>query len=126
VRLAVLFLLLGAAIGAGVVMTIQPHVPGVAADPYDLTLTSSNFGNSFHLSWNPRALPVRQARGGELQVEQADGRKTQPLSAADLARGNVVYQGDATPLSFRLVVFLRARGAFSETIEIQPARAPAR
>lgn len=122
--LCCLFLVLGILTGAGTVLTMN-RTHGVAPneDPYAVGLGVSRFGESFHLWWNPQSQVLRQARSGELLIEEGGASKTQQLSRDDLSRGGIVYRGAAAPVRFRLTLFLRDRAAFSETVETQsPAR----
>ncbi len=115
--LSFIFLLLGILIGVGITLTIsRSRSIAPNEDPYALSLSVSHFGDSFHLSWNPRLPALRQARSGELLIQEGEARKTQPLSADDLARGEVIYRGGSEPLRFRLTVFLGDRAAFSESV----------
>ena len=119
-RLPFIFLLLGILIGAGITLTInQARSAAPNEDPYALNLEVSHFGDSFHLSWNPRMPALRQARSGELLIQEGEARKTQPLSADDLARGGIIYRGASEPVRFRLTIFFRDRAEFSETVETQ-------
>jgi hypothetical protein len=63
---------------------------------------------------------LREARSGELLIEEGTASKRQPLSAGDLARGGVIYRGASAPVRFRLTLFLRGRATFTETVETQP------
>ena len=116
--LSFIFLLLGILIGVGITLTInRSRSTAPNEDPYALSLSVSHFGDSFHLSWNPRLPALRQARSGELLIQEGEARKTQPLSADDLARGGIIYRGGSEPVRFRLTVFLRDRAAFSESVD---------
>lgn len=120
--LSFIFLLLGILIGAGITLMMdRARIVKPSADPYAMTLGLTHFGDSFHLSWNPRMPALRQARGGELVIEEHEATKTQPLSADDLARGGIIYRGVSEPVRFRLTVFLSDRAALIETVESQAA-----
>ncbi len=119
--LSFIFLLLGLLIGAGIILTTnRAHSVAPNEDPYALHLGVSRFGDNFHLSWNPRLPALRQARSGELLIQEGEARKTQPLTVDDLARGGIIYRGGSEPVRFRLTVFLRDRAAFSESVETHP------
>jgi hypothetical protein len=118
--LCFVFLVLGILIGVGVTLTIcRTHSVAANADPYRLDLGVSRFGESFHLAWNPESLVLRQARSGELLIEEGGVSKTQQLSPDDLSRGGIIYRGAAAPVRFRLTLFLRNGAAFSQSVETQ-------
>lgn len=118
--LCFVFLVLGILIGVGVTLTMsRTHSAAPNADPYRLDLGVSRFGESCHLAWNPESPALRQARGGELLIEEGGVSKTQQLSPNDLSRGGIIYRGAAAPVRFRLTVFLRDRAEFSESVESQ-------
>ena len=115
------FMVLGGFIGAALVLTINAsQSQTLNADPYDLSLSVSRAGESFRLKWNPQMPALREARSGELLIEEGTASKRQPLSAGDLARGGVIYRGASAPVRFRLTLFLRGRATFTETVETQP------
>lgn len=86
-------------------------------DPYELGLNVSRFGGSFNLRWNPELQALRQARSGEMLIEDGTACMTQALTAADLSRGGMIYRGGANLVRFRLTLFLRDRVTFTETVE---------
>jgi hypothetical protein len=119
--LPIVFLALGGFIGVALVLTMNASQnQALNADPYDLRLSVSRVGESYELRWNPQMPALREARSGELLIEEGAASKTQPLSAGDLARGGILYRGASAPVRFRLTLFLRGRAAFTETVETQP------
>jgi len=118
--LCFVFLVLGVLLGVGVTeMMNRAHSAAASGqDPYALGLGVTSFGDSFHLRWNPKAPVLRQARGGELVIEEGGTSKIQPLTVDDLIRGGFVYHGAAAPVRFRLMLFLRDRAAFSESADV--------
>jgi hypothetical protein len=119
--LSLISLLLGVLAGVVLSRTRDPsQSQAVIRDPYELGLRVSRTGASFKLKWNPEMLALRQARSGELRIEEGTASKTQQLSADELARGAILYHGTSAPGRFRLTLFLRNRASFSETVETQP------
>jgi hypothetical protein len=119
--LPIVFMALGGFIGVALVLTINASQnQTLNVDPYDLRLSVSRVGESYELRWNPQMPALREARSGELLIEEGTASKTQPLSAGDLARGGIIYRGASAPVRFRLTLFLRGRASFTETTETQP------
>lgn len=119
--LPIVFLVLGGFIGVALVLTMNASQnQALNVDPYDLRLSVSRVGESYQLRWNPQMPALREARSGELLIEEGAASKTQPLSAGDLARGGIIYRGASAPVRFRLTLFLRGRASFTETVETQP------
>jgi hypothetical protein len=119
--LPLVFLVLGGFIGVALVLTMNASQnQALNVDPYDLRLSVSRAGESYELKWNPQMPALREARSGELRIEEGTASKTQPLSAGDLARGGIIYRGASAPVRFRLTLFLRGRASFTETVETQP------
>ena len=119
--LPIVFMVLGGFIGVALVLTMNAsQSQTLNVDPYDLRLSVARVGESYELRWNPQMPALREARSGELLIEEGPASKTQPLSAGDLARGGVIYRGASAPLRFRLTLFLRGRASFTETATTQP------
>lgn len=114
------FMVLGGFIGAALVLTINAsRYQALKADPYDLRLSVSQVGESYELKWNSQMPALREARSGELLVEEGTVSQRQPLSVGDLARGGIIYRGTSAPVRFHLTLFLRGRALFTETVGVQ-------
>jgi hypothetical protein len=123
--LSMIFLLLGGLIGVALTLSIQRwQNKDLNRSPYDLGLSVSRSGESFHLRWNPEMPALRQARRGELLIEEGRASKTQPLSADDLARGGIIYRGASSLVRFRLTLLLRDHREFSEVVEAERETQP--
>lgn len=122
VPLSFIFLILGVVLGFEVGLGFyRAQNLALTGDPYEIALSVSRFGDSYHLKWNPEAVAVRAAQRGELIVE--DGSTTAPMAlpAASLARGGLIYRGTDQVARFRLTLFLSGHASFSATVETQPA-----
>jgi hypothetical protein len=119
--LPIVFMVLGGFIGAALVLTMNASQnQTLNVDPYELRLSVARVGESYELRWNPQMPALREARSGELLIEEGAASKTQPLSAGDLARGGIIYRGASAPVRFRLTLFLRGRASFTENATTQP------
>lgn len=118
------FILLALGVFVGVQapsMLDDDHGAAPSTDPYELGLSVSRFGGNFNLKWNPELQALRQARSGEILIEDGMACMTQALTAADLARGGMIYRGGTAPVRFRLTLFLRDRVTFTEIVEAPAA-----
>lgn len=122
VPLSFIFLILGVVLGFEVGLGFyRAQNLALTGDPYEVDLSVSRFGESYHLKWNPEAVAVRTAKRGELVVEEGATTKPMTMTADDLARGGLIYRSTDQAVRFRLTLFLRDRSSFSETVETQPA-----
>ena len=123
--LSLVLLLSGAFIGTALTLTLNgTQYQTAGQDQYSLGLSVSQLGGKFQLKWNPELPAWRHARGGELLVEEGTARKTQQLSADDLARGGLIYRGAAADVRFRLTLFLGSGLSLSETVSTESSPQP--
>lgn len=121
VPLSFIFLVLGVVLGFEIGLGFyRAQNLALTGDPYEIELSVSRFGESYHLKWNPEAVAVRTAKRGELVVEEGATTKPMNLTTDDLARGGLIYRGSDQATRFRLTLFLRDRSSFSEAVETQP------
>ncbi len=111
-------LLLGALGGfaAAVLMAPRPSAPH-NGDPYSLSLSVSNTGDSLHLRWDRQSRAVRSARRGALEIADGASSKTVELDDSQLHNGSVIYHSLTNRVVFRLVVYPREGVEVSERIE---------
>jgi hypothetical protein len=122
VPLSFIFLILGVVLGFEIGLGFyRAQNLALTGDPYELELSVSRFGDSYHLKWNPEAVAVRAAQRGELVVEDGSTSTPMALPPASLARGGLIYRGSEHAVRFRLTLFLSGRSSFSEMVETQPA-----
>lgn len=115
--LALIFLLLGAALGYQITVTFVPGMrasEGAAA--FKLGLAVSR-GENLTVRWNREASAVQAAQSGVLEISDGETMKTVPLNAAHLKEGSVVYQPSTQLVRFRLVVYVTADVTVNETVD---------
>lgn len=87
-------------------------------------------GQTWRISWNPKATALDEARGVQLFVREGDEQKRFDLSARDLASGSYLYSPFANDVTFRLEVVDKAGRISAESFRLMraanpPAAAPA-
>ena len=96
VPLSFIFLVLGVVLGFEIGLGFyRAQNLALTGDPYEINLSVSRFGESYHLKWNPEAVAVRTAKRGELVVEEGATTKPMNLTTDDLAQG-----GPAPPFQY--------------------------
>jgi proteasome lid subunit RPN8/RPN11 len=111
-------LLLGALGGftAAVLMVPRQTAPP-GGDPYSLSLSVSQTGDSLHLRWDRQSRAVRSARRGALEIADGASSKTVDLDDSQLHNGSVIYHSLTDRVIFRLVVYPREGVEVRESIE---------
>jgi hypothetical protein len=87
-------------------------------------------GQTWRISWNPKATALDEARSVQLFVREGDEQKRFDLSARDLASGSYQYSPFANDVTFRLEVVDKAGRVSAESFRLTragnpPAPAPA-
>ncbi len=116
--LALIFLLLGAALGYQLTVTLVPGMrASQGAEGFKLGLAAVRSGNSLTVRWNREAPAVQAAQRGVLEITDGELSKSVPLDAAHLKEGSVVYQPSTPLVRFRLVVYVTPDVTVNETVD---------
>ena len=115
--LVVLFLLLGAAVGYELALTVGARAAGSAGEDLSLSLSVKKSGDNLLVTWSRLAPAVRSAQRGLLEID--DGGYTRPvtLDAAQLQNGSLIYRSVSNSVRFRMTVFPQARVSVIETLD---------
>lgn len=126
IPLSFIFLLLGVVLGFQIALGFRnSQAASVASDPFTLDLSVAKYGENLLLKWNTAAQPMRNAKRGELRVQDGDNVKTVVLNEEDLARGSALYRHVSNTVVFRLEIYPRERNGVSETMEYHGVSLPA-
>ena len=112
-----LFMLLGAALGYELALTLGARASASAVQDLSLSLSVKKSGDNLRLSWSRLSPAVRSAQSGLLEID--DGGYTRPvtLDAAQLQNGSLIYRSVSNSVRFRMTVFPQARVSVVETLE---------
>lgn len=116
--LALIFLVLGAALGYQLTVTFVPGMrASEGAEGFKLGLAAVRSGNSLTVRWNREAPAVQAAQRGVLEISDGELTKSVALDAAHLKEGSVVYQPSSALVHFHLVVFISSSVTVNETAD---------
>ena len=112
-----LFMILGAALGYQLALTMGARAAAIAGQDLSLSLSVKKSGDNLRLSWSSLSPAVRYSQRGLLEID--DGGYTRPvaLDAAQLQNGSLIYRSVSNSVRFRMTVFPQARVSVVETLE---------
>ena len=115
--LILLFMILGAALGYQLAITLGARAAASAVQDLSLSLSVKKSGDNLRLSWSSLSPAVRYSQRGLLEID--DGGYTRPvaLDAAQLQNGSLIYRSVSNSVRFRMTVFPQARVSVVETLE---------
>jgi hypothetical protein len=119
IPLSFIFMLVGVMLGFQAAISLRPAgSAAVGREPFLLSLTAEQSGNTVNLFWDRQAPVILRARSGLLTIADGSFNKSLELDPSQLQNGSVIYRYLTNRVMFRLEVFSRNRASVVETVEI--------
>ena len=115
--LTFVFLLLGAALGYQLAVTLGTRAAASAGQDFSLALSVTKSGDNLNINWSRLSPAVRFAQRGTLEIEDGGYTKPVALDAAQLQNGTLIYRNSSNAVRFRLTVYPQARVSVVETLD---------
>jgi len=117
IPLSFVFLLVGLALGLALASARGLGVGRAGIPNLSLGLSVTQSDENINVKWDRRAVAIRQAQRGTIEIQDGGETVSRSLDASELQNGSLIYRNTSNTVTFRLIVYPAARVSVTETAE---------